>query len=50
MDTNVERLCLAKEITENFGVSRDMVLNWIEKRNMPAAKDRAPLEIQNQRS
>ena len=38
MDTNIERWCAMKEITEYLGVSRDTVLNWIEKRNMPAAK------------
>ena len=38
MDTNIERWCSMKEITEYLGVSRDTVLNWIEKRNMPAAK------------
>ena len=27
-----------KEICEYLGVSRDIVLDWIEKRNMPAAK------------
>ena len=38
MDTNIERWCSMKEITEYLGVSRDTVLNWIEGRNMPAAK------------
>ena len=38
MDTNIERWYSMKEITEYLGVSRDTVLNWIEKRNMPAAK------------
>ena len=38
MDSRIERWCSMKEITEYLGVSRDTVLNWIEKRNMPAAK------------
>ena len=38
MDTNIERWYSMKEITEYLGVSRGTVLNWIEKRNMPAAK------------
>ena len=38
MDSRIERWCSMKEITEYRGVSRDTVLNWIEKRNMPAAK------------
>ena len=38
MDTNIERWYSMKVITEYLGVSRDTVLNWIEKRNMPAAK------------
>ena len=38
MDTNIERWYSMKKIIEYLGVSRDTVLNWIEKRNMPAAK------------
>ncbi len=38
MNSNIERWCSMKEITEYLGVSRDTVLNWIEERNMPAAK------------
>lgn len=38
MNSNVERWCSMKEITEYLGVSRDTILNWIEKRNMPATK------------
>lgn len=38
MDSNIERWYSMKEICEYIGVSRDTVLAWIEKRNMPAAK------------
>lgn len=38
MNTTVERWYSMKEIAEHLGVSRDTVLNWIEKRNMPASK------------
>ena len=38
MDNNLERWYSMKEITMYSGVSRDTVLAWIEKRNMPAAK------------
>lgn len=38
MDSPIERWYSMKEITEYLGVSRDTVLNWIEKRNMPATK------------
>lgn len=38
MDSSIERWYSMKEICEYLGVSRDTVLAWIEKRNMPAAK------------
>ena len=37
-DGKVERWLSMKEITMHLGVSRDTVLNWIEKRQMPATK------------
>ena len=38
MDNDLERWYSMKEIMEYLGVSRDTVLDWIERRNMPAAK------------
>ena len=38
MALHVERWCSMKEICEYLGVSRDTVLAWIEKREMPATK------------
>ncbi len=38
MHNNLERWCSMKEIMEYLGVSRDTVLDWIERRSMPAAK------------
>ena len=38
MDINIERWYSLNEIMVDLGVSRDTVLDWIERRNMPAAK------------
>lgn len=38
MDNNLERWYSMKEIMEYLGVSRDTILDWIERRDMPAAK------------
>ena len=38
MDSNVERWYSMEEICEHLGVSRDTVLIWIKKREMPASK------------
>lgn len=38
MSDNLERRYSMKKIMEYLGVSRDTVLDWIERRNMPAAK------------
>lgn len=38
MEPKIERWYSMKELTDYLGVSRDTVLKWIEKRNMPATK------------
>lgn len=38
MDNKIERWYSTKEIMEYLGVSRDAILYWIERRNMPAIK------------
>lgn len=49
MDSNIERWYSMKEICEYLGVSRDTVLDWIEKK-YARSKNRTPLEIQSQRN
>ena len=49
MDNNLERWYSMKKIMEYLGVSRDTVLDWIERRNA-RRQDRQAVEIQNQRS
>ena len=46
MDNNLERWYSMKEIMEYLGVSRDTVLDWIERRNA-RRQDRQAVEIQN---
>lgn len=36
MDNNVERWCSMKEICEHLCVSRDTIMIWIDKFNLPA--------------
>ena len=38
MNSNIERCYSMKEICEYLDVSRDTVLPWIDKREMPATK------------
>lgn len=38
MDNNLERWYSMKEIMAYLGASRDTVLDWIERREMPAAQ------------
>ena len=38
LNNNLERWLSIKEIAEYLGVSRDTILNWITKKDMPAAK------------
>ena len=38
MNTETEKWCSLKEIMVHLGVSRDTILIWIAKRNMPASK------------
>jgi len=38
MNEAVEKWVSIKEIAAHLGVSRDTVLNWIAKKNMPAHK------------
>lgn len=38
MTTQPERWYSLKEIMDHLGVSRDTILTWINKKNMPASK------------
>lgn len=38
MDKNIEKWSTMKEVQEYLGVGRDSIMQWINKRNMPAYK------------
>ena len=38
MNSNVERWYSMKEICEHLGVSRDTIITWIEKYDLPATQ------------
>ena len=38
MDNNLEHWCSMKAIMEYLGVNCDTILDWIKRREMPAAK------------
>ena len=38
MNETTERWCSMKEIMDHLGVSRDTVLAWVKKYNMPATR------------
>ena len=38
MDTNIEKWSTMKEVQEYLGVGRESIMQWINKRNMPAYK------------
>ena len=38
MDNNIEKWSTMKEVQEYLGVGRESIVQWINKRNMPAYK------------
>lgn len=38
MDKNIEKWSTMKEVQEYLGVGRESIMQWINKRNMPAYK------------
>lgn len=38
MDKNIEKWSTMKEVQEYLGVGRESIVQWINKRNMPAYK------------